>query len=174
MTIDIAFILVFAWASYRGFSKGFLLQVATLAALFLGIYGTIYFSSFTSEFLIDKFELAGKYLPIISFTVTFLIIVFMVHLVARLIEKVLEAVALGFANRIAGAVFSIFKYAMIISVILVVLNTIQTQKPFLPVDKLNESKLYKPLSKLAPSIFPYLKFESTREIIDKARKEIPV
>lgn len=162
MVLDLIIILILAWAAYKGFSKGFLVQVATLAALFLGIFGAIRFSGITSAIMIEKFELNGQYLPIISFALTFIVIVIAVHFIARLLEKLVEAVALGIVNRLLGVLFNMIKYALIISIVFVILNTIHYYKPFLPVSKLNNSKLYRPFSNLAPSIFPYLRFNTPK------------
>lgn len=172
MVIDIIFILILAWAAYRGYSKGIFVQIATFAALFLGVFGAIKLSGFTSSFFIEKFELSGEYLPIISFAVTFIVIVILVHFVARLLEKLIEAVALGMVNRLLGVLFSMIKYAFIISIILVVLNTIHNYKPYLPVPALSKSKLYKPLSNLAPAVFPYLRFNVPKEKLENMDQEI--
>ncbi len=160
MIFDIIFLVIFIWAAFRGFTKGFLIQAATLAALVLGIFGSITLSGFTSEFLMSKTNMEGEYLPVVSFALTFLAIVVLVHLVSRLMEKLVEAIALGFVNRLAGALFNLTKFSLIISGILVVLNTIHQKQPFLPEEEVNSSVMYRPLSGFAPTIFPYLKFDN--------------
>ena len=163
---DIVFIIILIWAAYKGFSKGLIIQAASLAALLLGIFGAIKFSGYTSFVLSEKLNLNGDYLQLIAFAVTFIIIVIAVHFVAKLTGKLVEAIALDFVNRILGLVFSILKVGFIISVILVILNTIDYKSSFLPEKQIGESRLYKPLSSLAPMIFPYFKRE-----YEKFRKE---
>ena len=51
MALDIIFAIIFCWAIYKGYTRGFILQAATLAALILGIYGAIKFSGFTANFI---------------------------------------------------------------------------------------------------------------------------
>ena len=162
---DIIFILLFLWSAYRGIKKGFVVMAASLAALILGIWGAIRFSNFTYSFLSSHFELKTHYLSLIAFALTFVLIVIIVHLVARLIEKLVEAVALGFLNRIAGLLFGIIKTAFILSVILVIINTIDEKLPIIPEEHKSNSLLYEPLSKLVPTIFPYLKFEKIKKNI---------
>ncbi len=174
MILDLIIISLLAYGAYRGFTKGFLLQIATFAALFLGIFGAIRLSSYTSAFFIERFDLSGEYLPIISFAVTFIAIVILVHFAARLLEKLIEAVALGIVNRLFGVLFGMIKLAFIISIILVVLNTIHSYKPFLPVDKLSKSKLYKPFSSLAPAVFPYLRLNVPQEIKEHVPETLQV
>ena len=172
MIFDILFLVVFIYAAYQGFSKGFLIQAATFAALILGIFGAVKFSGFTSNFLMEKTNMEGEYLPIVSFALTFIGIVIVVHLVSRIVEKLVQAVALGFINRLAGAIFNLTKYALIMSGILVILNGINERSGFLPQEEVDSSKLYKPLSGFVPMIFPYLNFESAKEIIDNVESPV--
>ena len=175
---DIIFMILFLWSAYRGIKKGFVVMAASLAALILGIWGAIRFSYFTFSFLSNNFELKTQYLSLIAFALTFVIIVILVHLVAGLIERLLKAVALGFVNRIAGLFFGLIKTAFILSVILVIINTIDEKLPFVPEEHKSNSLLYEPLSKLAPAIFPYLKFEKIKKNIledeDKTGTEVEV
>ena len=156
--IDLILIIPLLWAIYRGFTRGFIFQAASLAALILGIFGAIRFSSFTANILTNKFDLQTQYLSIISFAITFIAIVIAVHIIARIIDKLIKAIALGFINRILGIVFAVLKYAFIISIILLILNGINKRTNFLPKEDISNSVLYEPLSKFALKIFPYLDF----------------
>ena len=160
---DIIFIIAFLWSAYRGITRGFVVMAASLAALILGIWGAIRFSNFTYNILSNNFELKTQYLSLVAFALTFIVIVVLIHLFARLVERLLKAVSLNFLNRIAGLLFGIIKTAFILSVILVVINTIDKKLPIIPEEHKKNSLLYEPLSKLAPAIFPYLKFEHIRE-----------
>lgn len=159
MVLDIIFVAIFCWAGYKGYTRGFILQAATLAALILGIFGAIKFSGATANFMITQFDLSGEYLPIVAFAITFIGIVVGIHFLARVSEKLLKAISLNFINRILGIIFNTIKYAFIISAILVVINGINRRTHFLPEEKIKESKLYLPLSMLAPLLFPYLHFD---------------
>jgi len=164
MVFDIIFLLIFVWAAFKGYMKGFILQAASLAALILGIWGAIKFSGYVAAIILEKMGGQGEYIPLISFGITFLLIVIIIHLLAKLTEKLLEMIALSFANRIVGVIFSIIKYAFIISVFLSVLNNFNRKLNFLPQDKISESRLYKPLSAIAPKVFPYLYFDFTHPL----------
>ncbi len=157
---DLIILVPLLWSAYKGFSKGFVYSIASFAALLLGIYGAIKFSDVTSRYLIQNFNFNQHYLPIISFAVTFILIVVAVHFVATLIDKLIKAIALGFINRILGAVFGFAKIAFILSIILVIINGLDKNLNFISPKLKETSILYKPLSDFAPSIFPYLKFEN--------------
>ncbi|MBN2350845.1 MAG: CvpA family protein [Bacteroidales bacterium] len=155
---DLIFAVFFLWAAYKGFSKGFIIHAASLAALILGIYGAVKFSDFTAGVLTEKLHFTSQYLSLIAFAVTFVIIVIGVHFFARLLDKLVKAVALGFVNRIAGVLFALLKTAFLISIVLVIINGANRHTHFLPEDQMNNSLLYEPLSSFAPMIFPYLRF----------------
>jgi membrane protein required for colicin V production len=158
MGLDIFFLILIVWAAYIGFTKGFILQVASLAALILGIYGAIKTSGYLSNYLSQKTNTYGEYLPIISFAITFIIIVIIIHFLARMLEKIVEIIALGLINRIFGAVLSIIKYSLIISVILVILNNFDRKASFLPKKQIQKSFFYTRLFVLAPFIYPYFRY----------------
>ncbi len=169
--IDLILLIFLLWSAYRGFRNGLIIEVASLAALILGIFGAIKFSYMTSDFLVEKFEMTTQYLPLISFAITFVIIVVVVHLLAKALDKLVKAVALGFINRILGVLFGVIKTAFILSIILVILNTIDRKTHFLPEEKIEESLLYNPISAFAPIIFNDLNFESIRGFRERIETE---
>jgi len=154
--IDIIILVVLGISMVSGFINGLVKEVATLAALILGIWGAIRFSSFTAEKLYDYFDMTGKYVGIVSFLVTFAIIAIIIHFIGLLVDKLMEAVSLGFINKLLGIVFGLFKSVLIMSIIFVVLNAIDARRPFLPKEKIEESMLYNPISDIAPAIFPII------------------
>ncbi|OFX85907.1 MAG: hypothetical protein A2W99_17155 [Bacteroidetes bacterium GWF2_33_16] len=170
-TIDIVFAILFLWSAYRGFTKGFIVQLATLVALLLGIYGALKFSDFTAGVLSKRVDFNEQTLSILSFALTFIVIVVCVHLIAKLIEKFSEAIALGVVNKIFGVLFSMLKMAFIVSIILVLINKADNKYNFIPINTKEKSLLYKPLSNFAPMIFPYLKFDKIRERFEEKKKD---
>lgn len=155
--LDIIIIIPVLWSIYKGFTKGFVIEVASVGALLLGIYGSIKFSGFASSFISDNTDLSESYVPIVSFAVTFLVIVIGVKLLANLIDKLVKAVALGFFNRIGGAAFGVVKSVLILSVVLVILNHIDEKVSFIPKHVKEDSLLFEPVLNAAPTIFPIIK-----------------
>lgn len=161
--IDIIIAIPLVWAIYKGFTKGFVISIASLLALILGIYGAVKLSHITSFYLIEHFSFSDKYLPIIAFAVTFIIIVLLVHMVAKVVDKLVKAIALGFINRLLGVVFNFIKVAFILSIVVVIIEGLDKSLKFMPQEQKESSLMYVPLSKFAPTIFPYLTFEKIKE-----------
>jgi membrane protein required for colicin V production len=160
--IDLLLLVLFLYAIYRGFTKGFINELAALVALILGIFGAIKFSDLTADWLTREFNMHGQYMTFASFAVTFLVIVIIVHVIAHLIDTLVKAIALGFINRLLGVLFGIVKMAFILSVILGLLNTLDRRFSFLPEEDIRESLFYEPIASLAPAVFPYLKFNQLK------------
>ena len=175
--IDAIIIIILGFSLIRGFINGFVKEAASLAALILGIYGAIKFSSFTAAKLYDYFDMSGKYVGIISFVITFAIIVIIIHFIGVILDKVVEAASLGFINRLVGIIFGFLKSVLIMSVVFVVLNAIDARKPFLPKDKIEQSMFYNPISDIAPAIFPIIGeggFNRSFERFKKKSEEIKI
>ena len=154
--IDTAIVIVLIISVVMGFINGLVKEVASLAALILGIWGAIKFSTFTAAKLYDYFDMTGQYVGIIAFLITFGIIVVIIHFIGILADKLVNAVALGFFNRLLGIVFGVLKSILIMSVFFVILNAIDARKPFLPKERIEGSIFYNPISDIAPAIFPII------------------
>ena len=71
--IDIVLGALLLFGLIRGTMKGFFVEVASLVALVLGVYGAIHFSGFAAEFLESKVDWAQKTINIIAFAITFVV-----------------------------------------------------------------------------------------------------
>ena len=72
---DIIIIIPLLWGAFKGFKKGLIIELASLIALFLGVWGAIKFSSVVGNYLDQTFTVSEKFLPLVSFAVTFILIV---------------------------------------------------------------------------------------------------
>jgi membrane protein required for colicin V production len=154
--IDLVIVILLGLSVIAGFTNGFVKEVASLAALILGIWGAIKFSTFTAAKLYDWFDMSGQYVGIIAFLVTFMVIVVIIHFIGIIADKFIDSISLGFLNRILGMVFGLLKSVLILSVFFVILNALDARRPFLPKEKIEGSRLYTPISDIAPAIFPVI------------------
>lgn len=154
--IDIILGLLLVISAFSGFRNGLVSEMASLAALILGIWGAIEFSYITTEFLTETFQLETQYLNIISFIITFIVIVILVHLVGNAVGKLIEAAMLGFLNKLAGLVFGVLRSALVLSIVLLVFDKIDDDVEILSQEAKTESRLYEPIRGFAPSLFPFI------------------
>lgn len=160
--LDIIILIFLLWAAFRGFTKGFIIAVASLIALILGIYAGIHFSDFAAYLIVKWFGPETRHLTIIAFIITFIAVVILVHVIAWLTDKLVKAVALGFINRLLGVIFNSIKMAFILSVIISILNYFNAENHIIPEKDRESSILYYPVAAIAPAVFPYLRFEKIR------------
>jgi membrane protein required for colicin V production len=156
--IDIVLGILLILSAISGFKKGLVVELASLAALILGIWGAVKFSYITSEFLVENFNWSWDHLNIASFIITFVVIVILVHIVGSTVNKMVETVMLGFVNKLAGLVFGILRAALILSIILVVFDKIDEDMEILSSETKANSRMYEPIRNLAPTIFPFIDF----------------
>jgi membrane protein required for colicin V production len=152
--LDIVLAIPLLWFLYRGFRNGLIIELASLAALILGIYAALHFSFYVQGYLEENFEIADNYLYIISFAITFLIVAIIVYLAGKIIHKVISIVALGFLNRLAGGIFGLLKAALVLSVILYFINGLNPG--LIKSDVKDSSILYDPIESIVPMLIPRL------------------
>lgn len=155
--IDVFLAVLLVIAAIQGFRKGFVIELASLAALILGIWGGVKFSDWTARFITDTTGFHSKYLNVIAFIIVFVGIVVIIHILANVLDKTIKAVALGFLNRLAGIIFGVLKVSVILSILLILFDAVDQNVHILPETQKAESKMYKPMRELVPTLFPFIK-----------------
>ncbi|MDG4716103.1 CvpA family protein [Winogradskyella marincola] len=171
--IDIVLAALLLFGFVRGLFKGIFVEVASLVALVLGIYGAIHFSYFASDILESKVDWNEKTINIVAFAVTFVIIVLTISLAGKALTKLADFAALGLLNKLLGGVFGALKIGLILSVLLIVFSKLNNTLPFMEKEDLEESTLFEPVKSLAPMIFPNLiKSETEQETSAETDEEV--
>ena len=161
--IDLVLGIILIIAAIQGFRKGFIIEAASLAALILGIWGAIKFSDWTAGYISKTFNYHSDSLGIIAFLLTFIGIVVLVHLLGKILDNTIKAVALGFLNRLAGIIFGMLKVAVILSILLLLFDSVDENVHILPAKQKAESKIYSPMKQLVPTLFPFIKLSDSSE-----------
>lgn len=156
-TIDIIIAIPLLFGLVRGLMRGFIIEVASLVALILGVYGAIHFSFFAEGLLKDNADLEGNTLSLAAFALTFIAIVILIHIGARFLQKILQMAALGIVNRIAGGVFGLVKWVLMLSYLLVFINGAGGgQLGLISEEAKQKSILYQPIVSAGPTILPMI------------------
>ena len=160
--VDLILIIILIAAAVRGFVKGFFVEFASVAALILGILCAMMFSGYMRTWLAGVVSWRPETIRIVAFLFIFISVVIVVHLIANILEKFVQAIALGLLSRIGGAVFGVIKTAFIVSFLMFIIARIEAYDvTIIPKGPKSESKYWAPLEKLAPNLFPFLKEEKT-------------
>ena len=154
--IDLIVAIPLVWGAIMGFKKGLVLELASLVALFLGIWGAMRFSNLTATYLAEWVDASSSLISLLAFVLTFILIVLAVHLLAKLIDKSLKLVALGFLLRISGALFGIIKYALILSVLMYAFEAINQKWQIVAPEIIVDSMMYQFLKIVNEPLFEWL------------------
>ncbi|MEP6513817.1 MAG: CvpA family protein [Parafilimonas sp.] len=129
MIIDIVFAIIIVLAIIKGFQKGLIVALFSFIAIFIGLAAALKLSALVASYLDKSVNISSQWLPIISFAVVFIIVIILVRLGARVIEKSVQAVLLGWVNKLGGILFYLIIYITVFSVLLFYAEQLNLLKP---------------------------------------------
>ena len=99
---------------------------------------------------------------ITAFVITFLSIFFVISFVGKALTKLASFASLGVLNKTLGGLFGGLKAATLISVALIVFDTLNTSTPLVSEACIAESIFYKKVQSLVPAILPNIVGENSQ------------
>ncbi len=156
--VDIILLLPLLYGAYKGFSKGLIIEIATLLGLVLGVFIAIKYSGYTEEFLRDFLNISSKYLSYIALGITFLVVVILIYLLGKMLTKLVDMVSLGLVNKLLGTVLGAAKYFVILCVILLIADALDDKFHFMNEEVKKNSLLYNPFLTFAQQMYNRIRF----------------
>ena len=154
--IDIVILLVIAAGIIAGFLSGLAKQIASLAAIFIGVVVTRAFGTeFTGIVTAAVPELAtsdGVAASIIAHIVLFCFVYLSVRLLGFLLKSIVSTLRLGFFDKIGGMIFCPFKYLLVLSIVLNIWLIISPKSPLISTSKLMDGKVCEYTVNLLPNL----------------------
>ena len=154
--IDIIFAALLGYAIYKGLKNGLFVEVASLLALVLGIFVAIKFSHIVRAVIETKVSWDPKYIEITAFALTFIAVVIVIHLSAKLLTKIVDFAYLGWINRLAGAGFSVLKTVLALSIVILLFEKINLNNMLVKQQTLDESIFYNPTKEISAFVSPQI------------------
>lgn len=156
--LDIILLVIFIPAIIRGISKGFVEQLVALLSLFASAYLAFLFADSVSEWLSHYISLSSPtVLYVLAFIIVVVLCVFILRLVGKLLSKVLDALSLGWIDRILGFLLAVFNTAIIIGLLMTLFNDLNAHYFHLSTQFMQDSVVYSWIEKFTDTLFPYLK-----------------
>lgn len=156
--IDIIILLFLLYGAYRGFSRGLIVEVATLAGLVLGVYMAVRYSSYTENFLRDFLNFSSRYISYVALAVTFILVVILVYIVGKLFTKLVDIISLGLVNKLLGTALGVAKYFLIVCVLLLVTDALNEKFQFISEETRQKSLLFYPFLNFAQEMYNAIRF----------------
>jgi membrane protein required for colicin V production len=141
--LDFIILAALGYAAWIGFKKGFIIELFTFLALFMGLYAGIHFSDWLTSLLRDQLGFTSEYLPAISFTLIFLGIGAMVYFAGKALEKVIKVVQLNLLNKLLGIFFSMLKMIFFIGAGILLLESYNQKGKLISPETREGSFLYR-------------------------------
>ena len=154
--LDIVIGLLLAYGLYKGLRNGLFVELASIAALIAGIFGAIRFSYIAADYLSARLEWDERYIKLTAFVITFIIIVFAVHLLGKTLTRIADIAMIGFLNKLAGGVFGVVKVAVLLGAILIFFDRANSRLGVVPSETIENSVLYGPVREVEALIFDWV------------------
>lgn len=153
--IDIIVLIPLIWFAYKGFRNGFLMEIVSLAALFLGLFVSYKFSDLISLWLTGT-TLAKP----ISFSLCFILTIVLVNLLGRILKRALKPVLSEFLDKGLGVLFGVLKVVLVAGVLFYFIDSVDKKEIFIKHEVKEDSVAYKHLS---PVMSHVLEWKESRE-----------
>ncbi len=178
MTIDIIAIILAVLLFLRGYSRGIIVALCSVLAVLLGITCALALSAKLSNFLLDKGWVSSTLAPIISYAILFLGVLWLVRLLAKLVDGFSNSILLGWVNKSIGGILYVGIGMVIYSTLLWLCDGAHILSP----ETIVKSQSYKYISPLAPWVFdhigeviPFVKnaFADMRHFFEGVNQQLP-
>ena len=154
--IDLILGILLGYGFIQGFRKGFLIEVASLAALLLGLWGAFLFADWVQILMSSFFTINPILSNAMAYFIVFVGIVVAISWVAKVITKVINMVSLGLFNRFLGSILGGVKIGVFLSALLLSIHRINLLVTLLDPTLLEESVLYFPIYEMGGLIFDWV------------------
>ena len=154
--LDIVFTALLGYALYTGLKNGLFVEIASFASLIIGIFVAIKFSHLVRLALEDIIKINPKYIEVVAFAITFLLVVVGIYFLAKIFTSIASFAFLGWLNKLGGAVFSLLKTILMLSVVISLFQKININHMLVKEETLNNSIFYNPIQKVSKFMYPSL------------------
>jgi membrane protein required for colicin V production len=152
--LDVFLCIGLGFGVLKGMRNGFFVELASLVSMLLGIFIAIKFSYLMKSYL-EKHGFAGnQWIEVIAFALTFIAVVIGVSILAKFFTKMADVANLGWINKLFGGIFGVLKTILMISILLNLLQKINTDYTFVSKKTIDHSILYEPMRKVSRTIYP--------------------
>lgn len=150
--IDVILLIPLAWGAFKGFKNGLISELGTVVALLFGVWLAVLYSPSLAPVVLSKTSISEQYATIAAFATIFLCVVIISFILSKLITKFFKAIQLQWLNMIAGTIFGVLKYAIVLSFVCFFIHTLLSRFLDSPVVVLESSALYKLFNSFAAQL----------------------
>jgi membrane protein required for colicin V production len=157
--LDLLILIPIVWGCIRGFSKGLIIELATLAGMVLGIIAAYYFSERVSDFFSGYFTIGPSSMKILSYVLIFLAVLLISWIIGKIITKLVDMVMLGWLNKLLGAIFGLLKGVLVSAIIVLAIVYFDKNEKLITRQAKEKSMFFRALSAIIPDYILYYEKE---------------
>lgn len=165
--LDILFAIPLLYGLIQGLRRGIVKEVLMLLAVVLGVYVAKFFSAPMSLFVQEVLGASEKVAAPLSYILVVVVFAGGLYVLAWMLTNILKAIKLGTVNRVAGGLFGLLKWALIISVVLHFFMIVDRYVPVREKPSVQESVLYEPLEGVMDKLLPFLNIKDYLSTLGK-------
>ncbi len=164
---DLLVYILLALAVWNGWRRGCILQLCSLAGLFIAVWLAARFGVEVGRFV----GLEGGAVAPGGFVIVLLAALCVAAVVGRVLRKLLNFAGLGFVDVLLGIAVSVVKYVLLLSVLFTAFEWTNAQWRIVEPQTIERSKTYRPLLTVADRIFPFVEqlWQEASEQLDAFR-----
>ncbi len=118
MLLDILFAALIVFAVLKGYQRGLIIGLFSLVAVIIGLAAAMKLSVVMADYLGIAVNISSQWMPVISFAVVFLLVILLIRLGAKVIEKTVQMAMMGWLNKIGGILLFVAIYITVFSVLI--------------------------------------------------------
>lgn len=165
-TIDIVIFIIVAAGVVVGYMKGFIKQLASILGLIVGLLAAKALYTSLAAKLCPAVTSSMTVAQVLAFAVIWITIPLLFMLLGSTLTRAMKAVSLGWLNRWLGSGLGGLKYLLVVSLVICVIEFVDSDNVLVSETKKVESVLYYPIRSFAQTLFPTIK-ELTQQYILK-------
>ncbi len=118
MLLDLVFIVLMVLAILKGYRQGLVVGLFSLLAVIIGLAAAMKLSTAVASWIGRSVKVSDEWLPLISFAIVFIVVLLLIRLGAKAIERTIEMAMLGWVNKLGGMLLYAAIYTIVFSVVL--------------------------------------------------------
>lgn len=153
MFIDIGFFILIVSALFKGYNKGLIVALFSVAGFVIGLAAALKLSAVVAQYMASSIGSNGKWMPLLAFGLIMFAVMLLVRMLAAFVQKTFEFAMLGWINRLGGIALYILLYSIVFSVLLFYARQLHIINDD---TAMASSMVYPYLKPLGPTVIEYL------------------
>lgn len=120
---DIFLIILFLLAAIKGYMKGFVVELFSFLAFFLGLLLAVRYTTPLANWLFEGSSYY-QFFAIITFIALFISILLLINLLGTILKKAINITLMGFFDNLLGAIAGVLKWMIILSLLVWVFDSL--------------------------------------------------